>query len=205
MSCKCKFVVQNQLLFYYFSVSVITKPACIHCNTLPSFIMNQNRILGEVSEKIELIVALVFENYKSLDESLPSGMEDVFKPATGVAAPALSPALKLYSLLNDILSPEAQLKLCRYFQVRDFLRTFFFLSRNGRCETVLFFCKLSHFCTLFLGRLLRRKDPEDTWRKQMNLSPTTMTIYWWIPWLAPQLTRRWYHFVRISEMKFVQT
>ncbi|KAJ8544055.1 hypothetical protein K7X08_025673 [Anisodus acutangulus] len=76
----------------------------------------ENRILGEVSEKIDLIVALVFENYKSLDESLPSGIENMFKPATRVAAPALSPALKLYSLLNYILSPEAQLKLCRYFQ-----------------------------------------------------------------------------------------
>ncbi|CAN4114847.1 unnamed protein product [Withania somnifera] len=98
----------------------------------------ENRILGEVSEKIELIVALVFENYKSLDESLPSGMGDLFKRATRVAAPALSPALKLYSLLNDILSPEAQLKLCRYFQIaakkrsrRHLAETDEFVSNNN--------------------------------------------------------------------------
>ncbi|KAL6558737.1 hypothetical protein OROMI_019087 [Orobanche minor] len=74
------------------------------------------RMLGEVSEQIEQIIALVFENYKSLDELSPSGMAGVFRPATGLAAPALVPALKLYKLLHDILSSEAQSKLCRYFQ-----------------------------------------------------------------------------------------
>ncbi|KAL7143913.1 hypothetical protein ABFS83_08G223200 [Erythranthe nasuta] len=74
------------------------------------------RLLGEVSEEIEQILTLVFENYKSLDESSPSGIVDIFRPPTGVAAPALGPALKLYKLLHDILSPEVQSKLCRYFQ-----------------------------------------------------------------------------------------
>lgn len=77
----------------------------------------QNRILGEIEEQIEQILALVFENYKSLDESSPSGMMENFRPATGSPAPALVPAIKLYSLLHDVLSPEAQLKLCSYFQV----------------------------------------------------------------------------------------
>lgn len=119
---------ESSVTLLLLGVSRISERAFIHCSTV-FFIMNQNRILGEVSEKIELIVALVFENYKSLDESLPSGMADVFKPATRVAAPALSPALKLYSLLNDILSPEAQLKLCRYFQVRE---TIFLLSFSSK-------------------------------------------------------------------------
>lgn len=79
---------------------------------------HQNRILGEVEDQIEQILALAFENYKSLDESLPSGIIDVFKPASGNAAPALQPAVKLYTLLHDILSPEAQNKLCRHFQVK---------------------------------------------------------------------------------------
>lgn len=60
---------------------------------------------------------MVFENYKSLDESSLSGIADTFTPATGSVAPALAPALELYKLLNDILSSEAQLKVCRYFQV----------------------------------------------------------------------------------------
>lgn len=62
---------------------------------------------------------MVFENYKSLDESSPSGMMEVFGPASGLVAPALAPAVKLYTLMHDILSPEAQLKFCRYFQVMD--------------------------------------------------------------------------------------
>ncbi|XP_051117593.1 uncharacterized protein LOC127242192 [Andrographis paniculata] len=74
------------------------------------------RMFGEVSDEIEQILTLAFENYKSLDESSPSGLADAFGPVTGVAAPALAPALKLYKLLNDILSPEVQSKLCRYFQ-----------------------------------------------------------------------------------------
>ncbi|KAL9264202.1 hypothetical protein AKJ16_DCAP12869 [Drosera capensis] len=76
----------------------------------------ENRILGEIQDEIEHILALAFENYKSLDESFPSGIIEVFKPATGVAAPALPPAVKLYTLLYDILTPEAQTKLCSYFQ-----------------------------------------------------------------------------------------
>lgn len=77
----------------------------------------QNRILGEIEEQIEQIFAVVFENYKSLDELSPSGIIDVFRPASGVAAPVLEPAVKLYKLLHDILSPEAQNKLYSYFQV----------------------------------------------------------------------------------------
>lgn len=78
---------------------------------------NQNRILGEIRDQLEHILALVFENYKSLDESSHSGLMDVFKPATGSAAPVLEPAVKLYTLLHDILLPEVQTKLCQYFQV----------------------------------------------------------------------------------------
>lgn len=76
----------------------------------------ENRILGETKDQIEQILALVFENYKALDESAFSGIVDVFKPATGVAPLALEPAVKLYTLLHDILSPEAQNNLCHYFQ-----------------------------------------------------------------------------------------
>lgn len=81
----------------------------------------QNRILGEIEDQLEQVFALAFENYKSLDESTPSGMMDVFRPATGRAAPALEPAVKLYKLLHDILLPEAQNKLYSYFQVQETL------------------------------------------------------------------------------------
>lgn len=77
----------------------------------------EKRILGEMSDKVEEILSLVFENYKSLDETSLSGLHDVFKAAAGVVAPAIAPAIKLDSLQHDILSSEARLKLCKYFQV----------------------------------------------------------------------------------------
>ncbi|XXG86523.1 hypothetical protein AAC387_Pa11g1398 [Persea americana] len=91
-------------------------PVSLRSRSKSTLSHQENRILGEIEEQIEQILALVFENYKSLDESSPSGMVEVFRPATGSPAPALLPAIKLYSLLHDVLSPEAQLKLCSYFQ-----------------------------------------------------------------------------------------
>lgn len=73
--------------------------------------------MGDVKDQTEDILALVFENHKSLDESSPSGMIDIFRPASGFVASALAPAVKLFTLLHDISSLEAKLKLCRYFQV----------------------------------------------------------------------------------------
>ncbi|XP_057997660.1 uncharacterized protein LOC131176612 [Hevea brasiliensis] len=97
----------------------------------------ENRILGEVEGQIQQILVLVFENYKSLDEEAPSGMMDIFGPATGLAAPALTPAVKLYTLLHDVLSSEAQLKFCKYFQAaakkrsrRHVVETDEFISSN---------------------------------------------------------------------------
>lgn len=76
----------------------------------------ENRILGEIEDQVQQILALLFENYKSLDELSPSGLIDVFGPPTGLSAPALASAVKLYTLLHDILASESQLKLTRYFQ-----------------------------------------------------------------------------------------
>ncbi|KAK9064657.1 hypothetical protein SSX86_016039 [Deinandra increscens subsp. villosa] len=77
----------------------------------------ENRMLVKLSDKIEETIALVFENYKSLDENSPSGLTDKPTPVSGFIAPALKPALKIYNLLHDIQSPEAQLQLCKYFQI----------------------------------------------------------------------------------------
>ncbi|KAI7732816.1 hypothetical protein M8C21_014062, partial [Ambrosia artemisiifolia] len=73
-------------------------------------------MLVMLSDKIEQTIALVFENYKSLDEKSPTGLTDKPTPASGFISPALKPALKLYNLLHDIQSPEAQIQLCKYFQ-----------------------------------------------------------------------------------------
>ncbi|KAK6923815.1 hypothetical protein RJ641_010015 [Dillenia turbinata] len=85
-----------------------------NCKTTLSH--QENRILGETMDQIKQILALVFENYKSLDESARSGMTEIFMPATGLAAFAVAPAVKLYLVLYDVLTSEAQLNLCRYFQ-----------------------------------------------------------------------------------------
>ncbi|KAK9284724.1 hypothetical protein L1049_023901 [Liquidambar formosana] len=113
-------------------------PVLMKGNSKTALSHQENRILGEMEDEVDQILALVFENYKALDESSPSGMLDVFRPATGVAAPVLSPAVKLYTLLHDILNSEAQLKLCRYFQAaakkrsrRHLSETDEFLSSNN--------------------------------------------------------------------------
>ncbi|TKY56317.1 hypothetical protein E2542_SST20760 [Spatholobus suberectus] len=92
-------------------------PVIMKGNGKTSLSHQENRILGETKDQIEQILTLVFENYKALDESSFSGIIEVFRPATGHAAPALEPAVKLYKLLHDILSPEAQTAFCHYFQV----------------------------------------------------------------------------------------
>ncbi|XP_051126770.1 uncharacterized protein LOC127248464 isoform X2 [Andrographis paniculata] len=94
----------------------LLQPVTIKSKSTHSLSHQEARLLGEVSDEVEQMVTLVFENYKSLDESSPSGMLDEFGPATGEPAPALVPAFKLYELLHDILSPEVQSRLCRYFQ-----------------------------------------------------------------------------------------
>ncbi|XVF59087.1 hypothetical protein PTKIN_Ptkin07bG0246700 [Pterospermum kingtungense] len=90
----------------------------------------ENRILGEIEEQIQQILTVIFENYKSLDESLASGMMVVFRAPTGSPPPVLVPAVKLYGLLHDILSPETQMKYCGYFQAAAKKR-----SRRHQIET----------------------------------------------------------------------
>ncbi|CAH9129911.1 unnamed protein product [Cuscuta epithymum] len=91
-------------------------PVMMKGNSKCTLSHQENRILGEIEDQIEQVFALVFENYKLLDESAPSGLMEIFAPATGVVPPALEPAVKLYSLLHDILSPEVQNKLYSHFQ-----------------------------------------------------------------------------------------
>lgn len=101
--------------------------------------VKQNRLLGDVEDQIQQVLTLTFENYKSLDESESSGVMDVFVPATGLAAPALGPAVKLFGLLHDVLLPEVQLKFSRYFQVPNtflnnniYLHTFFNIHAKNK-------------------------------------------------------------------------
>ncbi|XP_054789232.1 uncharacterized protein LOC129294776 [Prosopis cineraria] len=108
----------------------LLSPVIMKGNGKFSLSHQENRILGETKDQIEQILTLLFENYKSLDESSFSGISEVFRPVSGVAAPALEPAVKLYKLLHDILSPEAQTAFCHYFQVAAKKRSRRFLTET---------------------------------------------------------------------------
>ncbi|GAU17627.1 hypothetical protein TSUD_255020 [Trifolium subterraneum] len=81
-----------------------------------SLTRQERSILLDCETQIEGLLATVFENYKSLDENSPTGLTDHFGPASDSAAPALHPALQVYSSLHDILSPDAQTILQNYLQ-----------------------------------------------------------------------------------------
>lgn len=80
----------------------------------------QKSVLLDCETQIERLLANTFENYKSLDEESPSGIRDIFGPIQEVAAPALGPAVKVYCLLHDILSPDGQTMLRSYLKVCPF-------------------------------------------------------------------------------------
>lgn len=77
----------------------------------------QKSILLDCETQIESLLANVFENYKSLDEESPTGIRDLFGPIQESAAPALAPAVQVYTLLHDILTLDAQTMLRNYLQV----------------------------------------------------------------------------------------
>ncbi|XP_011657956.1 uncharacterized protein LOC101209129 isoform X1 [Cucumis sativus] len=109
-------------------VEELLQPVIMKQTRRGSLSRQENRMLLEIKEQIEKILALVFENYKSLDESSPSGMMAVFGSASGFVASALTRSVKLYALLHDVLSSEAQLKLCRYLQAATKKRSKFMLA-----------------------------------------------------------------------------
>ncbi|KAG0598827.1 hypothetical protein M758_12G103500 [Ceratodon purpureus] len=76
----------------------------------------EKRILVEVEEQVQQLLALTFENYKALDEASTSGLAETFTQATGCVAPAILPAVQLFTLTHDILSVEAQSTLRNYFK-----------------------------------------------------------------------------------------
>jgi len=78
----------------------------------------QRSILIDCEDRIKSLLAALFENYKSLDEHSPTGLSDLFGPITDSAAPALAPAVQIFSVLHDILSKEAQDILRNYLLVR---------------------------------------------------------------------------------------
>ncbi|CAK9151820.1 unnamed protein product [Ilex paraguariensis] len=95
-------------------------------------------ILLDCETQIESLLACVFENYKSLDENSPTGLLDLLIPISDVAAPALAPAVQVYTLLHDILAQDAQTMLRNYLQTaatkrcrKHMMETDEFVSNNS--------------------------------------------------------------------------
>lgn len=87
-------------------------------------LFSQRSILSDCETQIESLLATVFENYKSLDENSATGLTDNFGPAFDSAAPALDPAVQVYTSLHDILSVDAQTILINYLQVILYLHCY---------------------------------------------------------------------------------
>ncbi|XWS75937.1 hypothetical protein CRYUN_Cryun01aG0134500 [Craigia yunnanensis] len=81
-----------------------------------SLTRQEKSILLDCETQIESLLANAFENYKSLDEKSPTGLGDLFGPTQETAASALAPAVQVYTLIHDILSPDAQTMLRNYLQ-----------------------------------------------------------------------------------------
>ncbi|XP_055824785.1 uncharacterized protein LOC129893300 [Solanum dulcamara] len=81
-----------------------------------SMTRQEKSLLLDCETEIEGLLATVFENYKSLDESCPIGLADMSAPIPETAAPALVPAVQIYTLLHDILAQDAQMTLRNYIQ-----------------------------------------------------------------------------------------
>ncbi|CAH8363075.1 unnamed protein product [Eruca vesicaria subsp. sativa] len=81
-----------------------------------SLTRQEKSILMDCEIEIEKLLATVFENYKSLDENCPSGLADISDPVQESTSTALSPAVQIFSLLHDILTPEGQEILNNYLK-----------------------------------------------------------------------------------------
>ncbi|XP_024979103.1 uncharacterized protein LOC112516321 [Cynara cardunculus var. scolymus] len=76
----------------------------------------EKSLLLDCETQMEGLLALAFQNYKSLEESSSTGLADILSPIPEAAAPALAPAVQLYTLIHDILSPDGQALLSNYLQ-----------------------------------------------------------------------------------------
>lgn len=88
----------------------------LEARTEKSLTRQERNMLLDCETQIESLLGNVFENYKSLDENSPTGLADHLGPTINSAAPALAPAVQVYTLLHDVLSIDAQTILRNYLQ-----------------------------------------------------------------------------------------
>ncbi|KAG0499137.1 hypothetical protein HPP92_003828 [Vanilla planifolia] len=68
--------------------------------------IQERSILFDCEEQIKNLLAVTFQNYKSLDKHSSTGLATMIGSIPETASPALPPAVKLFNLLHDILTPE---------------------------------------------------------------------------------------------------
>jgi hypothetical protein len=105
-----------------------------------TFVM-QKVLLADCEDQIKKLLHETFENYKSLDEFSQTGLTDLFGPIVDSAAPALGPAVRLFSLLHDVLSPTGQDLLRNYLQASP--------QSVQKSHLLLHFIFLFFFCSFF--------------------------------------------------------
>ncbi|RAL51189.1 hypothetical protein DM860_018215 [Cuscuta australis] len=88
----------------------------IRSRTEKSLTRQEKTILLDCETRVESLLADVFQNYKTLDESSPTGLADISSPIADTAAPALAPAVQIYTLLHDVLAQDSQTLLKNYLQ-----------------------------------------------------------------------------------------
>ncbi|XP_063950453.1 uncharacterized protein LOC108219853 isoform X2 [Daucus carota subsp. sativus] len=76
----------------------------------------EKSMLLDCETQVESLLANIFENYKSLDENSPTGLSDLLGPLPEAAAPALAPAVQVYTIIHDILAQDAQMVLRNYIK-----------------------------------------------------------------------------------------
>ncbi|KZV54990.1 hypothetical protein F511_35699 [Dorcoceras hygrometricum] len=118
---------QLRHLYYVMNVATPTKDCLelVHELLVPVLKARNERILTrqeksillDCETQVESLLSTTFQNYKSLDEKSPTGLVDIAGPILDIAAPALAPAVQVYTLLHDILSQDAQTMLRKYLQM----------------------------------------------------------------------------------------
>ncbi|XP_031375043.1 uncharacterized protein LOC116189497 isoform X2 [Punica granatum] len=149
-------------------------------------------ILLDCETQIESLLASVFENYKSLDESSATGLSSLLGPIQDYAAPALAPAVQVFTILHDILAPDAQTMLRNYLQRaakkrcrKHMLETDEFLSSNSesfhgdQITMSTAYLKMRNLCINLSNEIQADIEihNQDILPSSIDLSNITATVY----------------------------
>ncbi|KAJ4758225.1 transmembrane protein [Rhynchospora pubera] len=144
----------------------------------------EKAILADCEDQIKKLLRETFENYKSLDEFSLTGLADLFGSIVDSAPPALQPAVRLFGLLHDILSPAGQDLLRNYLQnavekrcKRHMLETEEFVSSNSdRLLTDTLIAKTAYAKMKNLCLILSKEIEADIKIYNQNVLPSCIDL-----------------------------